>query len=242
MKNERLKMPGLYTIIVFLLFVQFRYFIVIVAFSLMLLFLKHTQLFNNYFSFIGNNFHGFVENTAIKSLTNLKGSHQRFSIEKGVLRNFTKLTRKHLCQKIRHRCFPVNFAKFLRTLFYRTPLDDCFYNFCRNIHVVAVVVYWSIFRTSPNNRSRSLFQKQPLRSSLKKSLASQENTRGRALFLVKLWAFSQHPYLKRRSFVGFFLRVLRNFLSQTSKQKTSKNLLILFVYLNMNINVHNMIG
>ena len=74
MKNERLKMPGLYTIIVFLLFVQFRYFIVIVAFSLMLLFLKHTQLFNNYFSFIGNNFHGFVENTAIKSLTNSKGS------------------------------------------------------------------------------------------------------------------------------------------------------------------------
>ena len=27
--------------------------------------------------------------------------------------------------KLWHRCFPVNFAKFLRTPFYRTPLGDC---------------------------------------------------------------------------------------------------------------------
>ena len=51
----------------------------------------------------------------------------------GVLRNFAKFTGKHLFQSIffnkvadprselRQRCFPVNFAKFLRTLFfYRT--------------------------------------------------------------------------------------------------------------------------
>ena len=51
--------------------------------------------------------------------------------KKGVLRNFTKLTGKHLCQSLifnkaaglRHRCFPVNFAKFLRTPFCRTPYD-----------------------------------------------------------------------------------------------------------------------
>ena len=54
---------------------------------------------------------------------------------KGVLRNFAKFTGKHLCQsiffnkvaglrpatllkkKLWHRCFPVNFAKFLRTPF-----------------------------------------------------------------------------------------------------------------------------
>ena len=51
----------------------------------------------------------------------------------GVLRNFTKLTGKHLCQslwgaqslrpatllkkRLWHMCFPVNFAKFLRTPF-----------------------------------------------------------------------------------------------------------------------------
>ena len=33
--------------------------------------------------------------------------------KKVVLRRFTKFTGKHLCQ----RCFPVNFVKFLRTLF-----------------------------------------------------------------------------------------------------------------------------
>ena len=45
---------------------------------------------------------------------------------KGVLRNFTKFTRKHLCQslffnkvallktRLWHRCFPVNLVKFLR--------------------------------------------------------------------------------------------------------------------------------
>ena len=62
-----------------------------------------------------------------------RSSHQKSSLKKGVLRNFTKFTGNHLCQglffnkvaglrpttllKIRlwHRCFPVNFAKFLRT-------------------------------------------------------------------------------------------------------------------------------
>ena len=53
--------------------------------------------------------------------------HQRCSIEKGVLRNLAKFTRKHLCQslffnkvaglRLWHMCFPVNFAKFLRTPF-----------------------------------------------------------------------------------------------------------------------------
>ena len=60
--------------------------------------------------------------------------------KKGVLRNFEKFTGKHLCQRfffnkvidlspaillkkrLQHRCFPVNFAKFLRNTFsQRTP-------------------------------------------------------------------------------------------------------------------------
>ena len=62
-------------------------------------------------------------------------SHQRCSVRKGVLRNFKKFTGKHLCQnlfsnkvaarpatslkkRLWHRCFPVNFAKFLRTPFF----------------------------------------------------------------------------------------------------------------------------
>ena len=72
----------------------------------------------------------------IRSNHNNNGSTQpRCSMKKGVLRNFTKFTEKHLCQglffnkvaglrsptlfkgRLWHRCFPVNFAKFLRTPF-----------------------------------------------------------------------------------------------------------------------------
>ena len=66
---------------------------------------------------------------------NLRSSHQRCSVRKGVLRNFTKFPRKHLCQslfliklqnsrpatllkkRLWHKCFPVNFVRFLRTPF-----------------------------------------------------------------------------------------------------------------------------
>ena len=55
-----------------------------------------------------------------------RSSHQRCSIKKAVLRNFAKLTWKYLCQSLSFfptllkkrlwlKCFPVNFAKFLRT-------------------------------------------------------------------------------------------------------------------------------
>ena len=46
--------------------------------------------------------------------------------KKGILENFAKFTGKHLCQspffnqvegQLWHRCFPVNFTKFPRTLF-----------------------------------------------------------------------------------------------------------------------------
>ena len=41
----------------------------------------------------------------------------RCFVRKGVLKNFAKFTGNHLCQSLWHRCFPVNFAKFLRTPF-----------------------------------------------------------------------------------------------------------------------------
>ena len=62
------------------------------------------------------------------SLTKLPNSHQRCSyIKEGVLKNFAKFTGKHLCQvsffnRLWHRCFLVNFAKFLRRPFYKIPL------------------------------------------------------------------------------------------------------------------------
>ena len=55
----------------------------------------------------------------------MRSSHQRCSTKKGVLRNFAKLTGKHLCQSLffnkvaslRPVNFPVNFVKFLRIPF-----------------------------------------------------------------------------------------------------------------------------
>ena len=54
-----------------------------------------------------------------------RSSHQWSSIKKVVLRNFTKFTGKQharasfliLKKRLWHRCFPVNFVKFLRTPF-----------------------------------------------------------------------------------------------------------------------------
>ena len=66
--------------------------------------------------------------------------HQRCSMKKGVLRNFAKFLGKHLCpslffnkvvglrsatllkKRLWHRCFPMNFAKFLRKPFLQTTL------------------------------------------------------------------------------------------------------------------------
>ena len=63
---------------------------------------------------------------------------------KSVPKNFTKFTRKHLRRSLffnkvpgprtatslkkrfRHSCFLLNFAKFLRTFFYRANMGDCF--------------------------------------------------------------------------------------------------------------------
>ena len=87
-----------------------------------------------------------------------RNSHQRCSMKKGVLRNFTKFTGKHLCQslffnkvadlrlatflkkRLWHRCFPVIFAKFLRTPFLQNTsgrllfTNDEFKNNCSHIY------------------------------------------------------------------------------------------------------------
>ena len=68
--------------------------------------------------------------------------------KKGVLENFTKFTAKHLCQslffnnkvaillkmRLWHRCFPGNFAKFLRTTFFKEHKDrlETYHNLITN--------------------------------------------------------------------------------------------------------------
>ena len=73
------------------------------------------------------------DSTRIKliSIMSFRSSHQRYSIQKGILKNFTKFPGKHLCQNLFfnkdaglrlatllknrpwYSCFPVNFEKFL---------------------------------------------------------------------------------------------------------------------------------
>ena len=72
--------------------------------------------------------------------------HMRCSLRKDVPRNFAKFTGRHFCQsllpvallkkRLWHRCFPVNFAKFLRT-----PLGDCFCNSAaeKKLHTLTVI-------------------------------------------------------------------------------------------------------
>ena len=63
------------------------------------------------------------------------------SVTKGVLKNFAKYTRKHLCQsllfnknaglrpatllkkRLQHRCFPVNFAEISKNTFFTEQLQ-----------------------------------------------------------------------------------------------------------------------
>ena len=68
-----------------------------------------------------------------------RSSHRRCSMEKDVLRNFTKFTEKNLCQSLTFRpatflrkktvaqVFSCEFCKISKGIFfYRTRLDDCF--------------------------------------------------------------------------------------------------------------------
>ena len=73
---------------------------------------------------------------SLKKIHYFQKLHRRCSLKNGALRNFAKFTRKHLYQilffkhrpatllKKRpwHRCFPVNFVKFLRTPFLQKTL------------------------------------------------------------------------------------------------------------------------
>ena len=77
-----------------------------------------------------------------------RSSHQRCSVKKGVLRNFAKFIRFQslsfnnvaglrpstlLKERLWHRCFLVNFVKFLRT-----PLGHCF---CKSLNRLVLISF-----------------------------------------------------------------------------------------------------
>ena len=71
-----------------------------------------------------------------------RSSHRRCSVRKGILRNFAKLIRKHMYQRLflnkvtglnfikketLVQVFSSEFCEISKTLFYRTLPDDCFW-------------------------------------------------------------------------------------------------------------------
>ena len=89
-------------------------------------------------------------------------------LPRDVLRNFAKFTEKYLCQSLlfikketpTHKCFPVNFLKFLITAFFKNTSSGCFWIYIQSSG------QWSAFHHSRkfnnllkqhgNNRSGNL--------------------------------------------------------------------------------------
>ena len=92
-----------------------------------------------------------------------RSSHQRCSTTIGVLRNFVKFTGKHLCpeyifyyrpanlfkKRLWHRCFHVNFTKFLKTPFLqntsgRLLLNKVHLMDCQNNYICSFMCFLSL--------------------------------------------------------------------------------------------------
>ena len=76
--------------------------------------------------------------------------------KKTVHKNSAKFTGKHLCRnlffnittgtslkkRLWHKCFPVNFEKFFRSLFHRTPSGNCSYYYIRGCWLTIPEVFY----------------------------------------------------------------------------------------------------
>ena len=88
--------------------------------------------------------------------TRYRSSHQRCSVRKGFVRNFAKVTGKHLCQKLRYRCFPVNFAKFLRTPFLQNTSGRLFLQMLLCLVINSVIFMFSTHMSNKTSLSKPL--------------------------------------------------------------------------------------
>ena len=60
-------------------------------------------------------------------------------------------TATSLKKRLWHRCFPVNFVKFLRTPFYKGPLDDCIWRsqrYCK-LHCLTQPIFYANCKQHP---------------------------------------------------------------------------------------------
>ena len=101
-----------------------------------------------------------------------RSSHPKVFCKKGVLRNFIKFTGKHLWQsllfnkvtglrpatllnkRLWHRCFPVNFMKFLRTPF---QIEHLWWLLLKFIHQITekLVCHFFVFKIKLQTKSKT---------------------------------------------------------------------------------------
>ena len=95
-----------------------------------------------------------------------RSSHRRCSLKKGVFGNFTKFTGKQMCQnfifnkvggmwpaillkkRLWHRCFPMNFANFLRIPFLQNTSERLLQNIYNVIKHVLLLLLPSYSKTA----------------------------------------------------------------------------------------------
>ena len=123
--------------------------------------------------------YGYITENEWTHLTHIRSSRPELYCKKRVLRNFAKFTGKHLCKSIFfntvavlkpatlfkkrlwHRCFPVNFTKFLRTPFLQNTTGGSFcqiflYFVFRSIFNLLLKKPWQV---EPNIWSKILWEK-----------------------------------------------------------------------------------
>ena len=107
-----------------------------------------------------------------------RSSHQRCAVRKCVLRNFKKFTGKHLCQslffnkvaglspanllkkRLWHRCFSLNFLKFLRTPFLQNTSGRLLLHFFGWLLIVkASLKVWKVFIKQYHPWDRTFYEK-----------------------------------------------------------------------------------
>ena len=115
-----------------------------------------------------------------------KRSRQRFSVNKGVLRNFAKFTGKHhefIKKRLWHRCLPVYFAKFLRTSFLKNTSEGLL--LCIRTESTIPFLYGKIWITE--NSYSGMFQ------SVLVKISKPERTVSWWITLQLFWKISENP-------------------------------------------------
>ena len=120
----------------------------------------------------------------------------RCSVKKGVLRNFAKFAGKHLCQslffnkvaglRLWHRCFPVNFAKFLRTPFLQNTLWRLLFRFEQALMIVKSL--------SRKNTHTHTHESHKIVASLERSFYRSSHSK----MLLKIGVFKNFTNFKRK--------------------------------------------